>query len=81
MYIQYGQHNIKQQKQNSMREDFTRQMIIRLYWINSKEKLVCFSRKAKSKLTSPCLNKLNKKLKANRKWIGKWMDIEKQADF
>ena len=35
MCIQYRQHNIKQQKQNSMREDFTLQLVIRLYWINS----------------------------------------------
>ena len=27
------------------------------------------------------LNKLNKKSKTNRKWMGKWMDIEKQAAF
>ena len=27
------------------------------------------------------LNKLNKKSKTNRKWMGKGMDIEKQAAF
>ena len=27
------------------------------------------------------LNKLNKKSKTNRKWMGKWMDIEKQVAF
>ena len=27
------------------------------------------------------LNKLNKKSKTNRKWMGKQMDIEKQAAF
>ena len=27
------------------------------------------------------LNKLNKKSKTNRKWMGKWMDIEKQTAF
>ena len=27
------------------------------------------------------LNKLNKKARTNRKWMGKWMDIEKQAAF